>query len=217
MNNKLQILLSLPKTIWFNLRHLPIRQGLKLPIFVHYNTEIEVKGTVLIEYGVRTALIRFGFHDIPSKPKVKGRLLVDGTLIFKGSAHIGMGSVIHVEKDGELILGDNFAISGCSTINCYKKITFGRDIQFAWDDLVMDSDTHTIYDENGNVCNEPREIVFGDKIWIGCRSTIMKGSKIPSNCVIGACSFVSGDKFEPNAIIVGSPAKSRKKIGGWEL
>lgn len=216
MSNKFQILLSLPKTIWFNFRHLPFRKAIKLPFYIHYSTDVKVDGKIILG-DTSTAIVRYGFHDIPSKPKSKARLLVEGTLVVEGSAHIGMGSVIHIEKEGELILGDNFAISGCSTINCYKKITFGRDIQFAWDDLVMDSDTHTILDEDGNVCNEPREIVFGDKIWIGCRSTILKGTKIPSNCVIGACSFVSGDKFEENTIIVGSPAKSRKKIKGWEL
>lgn len=217
MNKKLQVILSLPKTIWFNLNYLPFHQALKFPLFIHYNTEVDVNGKILLEENVRTAMIRFGFHDIPSKPKVKARLLVDGNLLFKGSAHIGMGSVIHVEKGGKLILGDNFAISGSSTINCYKMITFGRDIQLAWDDLIMDSDTHQICDEDGNVCNEPREIIFGDKIWMGCRCTVMKGSKIPSNCVIGACSFVSGDKFNPNTIIVGSPAKSVKNISNWEI
>ena len=81
----------------------------------------------------------------------------------------------------------------------------------------MDSDNHKIFDENGNIINKPREIVFGDKVWIGCRTTILKGSVIPSNCVIGACSLVSGKKFENDSIIVGNPAKSIKKISKWEL
>lgn len=81
----------------------------------------------------------------------------------------------------------------------------------------MDSDTHNIYGENGDIINEPREIIFGDKIWIGCRATILKGSVIPNNCVIGACSLVSGKHFKQNSIIAGNPAKSIKTISKWKL
>jgi acetyltransferase-like isoleucine patch superfamily enzyme len=51
---------------------------------------------------------------------------------------------------------------------------------------MFNSDTHKIYDDEGNVTNEAKEIVVGDKIWIGCRSTILKGAVILNNCVIGS-------------------------------
>ena len=140
-----------------------------------------------------------------------------GVLVFKGSAHIGQGSKIHVAKGGYLELGDNFAISASSQLNCYKRILFGKNIQFSWDCLVMDSDTHAIIGESGDVINEAREIVFGDKVWIGCRTTILKGSYIPEHCVIGANSLVSGKQFELQTVILGNPAKSVKKIKDWRL
>lgn len=165
-------------------------------------------------------MIRIGFHRVPvcgSREQTLLNVANKGKLIFNGTAHIGQGSKIYVAEDAQLIIGDNFAISASSQINCYKKIVFGRDIQFSWDCLVMDSDTHSIYDENGNLTNEAREIIFRNKIWIGCRSTILKGSVIPDNCVIGACSLVSGKQFESNSIIVGNPAKSVKRIKNWKL
>ena len=58
---------------------------------------------------------------------------------------------------------------------------------------------------------------IGDKVWIGCRTTILKGSVIPDGCVIGAGSLVTGKIFSPNTIIIGSPAKSVRTIDGWEL
>ena len=219
-NQFFKIILSLPKTIWFNLRHLPLSQAIKFPVFVSYDTDITVRGSIFIESNVHPAMIRYGFHRILAcNTKDQTRLCVQkgGSLTFKGEAHLGHGTRIIVRPNAEIVCGDNFAISSNSTIQCYKKITFGRDIQFAWDCLVMDSDTHSIYGVDGNVCNESREIILGDKIWIGCRSTILKGTKIPSNCVIGACSFVCGDKFEDNTIRVGSPAKSKRKISKWVL
>lgn len=166
------------------------------------------------------AMIRIGFHKVPICD-VRDATVIDvsknGELIFHGTAHIGHGTKIHVALDARLELGDNFAISASSQINCYKRIEFGRNIQFSWDCLVMDSDTHEIFDANGNLINEPREIVFGNHIWIGCRTTILKGSRIPDNCVIGACSLVLGRNFEKESIIAGNPARSIKKIRNWKL
>lgn len=221
MNSKLKILLSLPKTIWFNLYHLPFKQAIKLPVWIAYNSYIDVKGQIIIEsYKVKPAMIRFGFHWVPicdyhSTSQIT--IMPKGKLVFKGEAHLGKGSKIHVDNGGKLILGDNFSISSCTQINCFKKIVFGRNIQFSWDCLIMDSDTHQIRGEEGNIINENKDIIFGDKIWIGCRTTILKGCRIPSNCVIGANTTVAGKNFEPNTIILGHPAKSIKRIYEWNL
>ena len=213
--------LSIPKTIYFNFRYLPLSQAIKLPIWVRYNTKIRMGGGEIklnILASPSPAMIRIGFHKVyVCDPKDSNVLTINGLLVFNGTAHIGNGSKIYVAKGAELVLGNNFAISASSQINCYKKIVFGKDIQFSWDCLTMDSDTHHIYNEQGVKINESREIVFGNKIWIGCRTTILKGSVIPNNCVIGAYSLVSGKNFENNSIIVGNPAKSIKKISKWEL
>lgn len=113
-------------------------------------------------------MIRIGFHNCDEcNSNDKTLLKVLGQLVFDGEAHIGCGSKIIVNKGAQLELGDNFAISASSTISCHKHIKFGRDIQFSWDSLVMDSDTHAILDEQGNRMNPDKDIVFGDKVWIG--------------------------------------------------
>lgn len=166
------------------------------------------------------AMIRIGFHKVPvCNPSDRTVLSVKrgGKIVFQGTAHIGQGTKIHVSRGGVLVLGDNFAVSASSQINCYKSIRIGRDVQFSWDCLVMDSDTHRIYDRGGTVMNENREIVIGDKVWMGCRSVILKGSAVPKGCVIGAGSLVSGKRFEESTVIAGTPARSVKEIGGWNL
>lgn len=216
----LNILLSIPRTILFNFRYLPFSQAIKLPVWIAYNCKVLLKpGGVILTRQPNFAMIRIGYHKVPlMEPHSKTLLAVErgGTLIFDGSAHIGKGSKIYVAKNANLKLGDNFAISASTQISCHKSIQFGKDIQFSWDCLVMDSDSHRIYD-NGSQINADKEIVFGDKIWIGCRSTVLKGAVIPDGCVIGATSCVTGNKFEPYTIIAGTPAKSIKKISSWEL
>lgn len=114
-------------------------------------------------------------------------------------------------------LGENFAISASSTISCRKHIKFGKDMQFFWDCLVMDSDTHIFMDEQGNCINPNKEIVFDDKVWIGNGCMILKGAHVPNNCVIGARSVVVDCKFDDHTIIVGNPAKRVKRIGGFKI
>ena len=176
------------------------------------------RGGVLLKGKIRPFMIRIGFHNCDEcNSNNKTLLKVLGQLVFDGEAHIGCGSKIIVNKGAQLELGDNFAISSSSTISCYKHIKFGKDIQFSWDCLVMDSDTHAIIDENGKRMNQDKEIIFGDKVWIGNGCMILKGTHVPNNCVIGARSVIVGCKFDDHTIIVGSPAKSIKKITGFRI
>ena len=220
MSRLFEFCLSFPKTLLFNLRHLPLRQAVKLPICIRYGSIVHIaKGRICIEGDLRTAMIRIGFHKVPvCNYKDRTQIIIDGgKLVFQGTAHIGHGTKIHVAEGAELVLGDNFAVSASSQINCYHKITMGRDIQFSWDCLVMDSDTHKIYGKNTGMINPDQEVIIGDKVWIGCRTTILKGSIIPDGCVIGAGSLVTGTTFTPDTIIIGAPAKSVRVIDGWEL
>lgn len=215
----LNILVSIPKTIAFNFRYLPFSQAIKLPIWVASNCKISIKGKIVLMQTPSLAMIRIGYHKVAiMEPNEKTVMKVEktGTLIFEGSAHIGKGSKIYVSNNAKLKLGDNFAISASTQIFCQKSISFGRDIQFSWDCLVMDSDSHRIYIE-GEQINADKEISFGNKIWIGCRCTILKGSVIPDGCVIAATSCVTGKNFEANTIIAGTPSKSIKKISSWEI
>lgn len=218
----LKILLSIPKTVYFNFRYLPLYQAYKLPIWISYNSKLFIKGKLLLDLTGKNkiAMIRIGFHRVPIcnyNEKTVISISYNGILVFEGTAHIGSGTKIHVDNNAQLVLGDNFAVSASSQINCYKRIVFGQNIQFSWDCLIMDSDTHKVYDENENIINGPREILFGNNIWIGCRTTILKGVVVPDNCVIGACSLLLGKDFKQNTIIVGNPAKSIKTIGRWEF
>ena len=215
-------LLSLPKTLFYNFRYLPFRQAVHFPIVVRYDAVIRVLGggKMLIdnELANRRFLIRIGFHHVPvCDMGVKTYIEINnnGCLVFNGAAHIGHGSKFCVH--GKCELGDEFAISSNATIYCYNSIKFGRDCLLGWDVLVMDSDSHTIYDKNGKVFNTSKPITIGDKVWLCYGSTVLKGASVPKNCVVGAKSLVTGTNFLPNTLIVGSPAKSIKEIQSWNI
>lgn len=58
---KLSVILSIP-TILFNLRLLPIKYAVKLPIWIHYRNQVYVKGKIELPKVVKPFMIRIGFH-----------------------------------------------------------------------------------------------------------------------------------------------------------
>lgn len=52
-------------------------------------------------------------------------------------------------------------------------------------------------------------IHIGDGSWIASASLILDGTFIPPGCVVGAGSTVLSRSFQPNSLIVGSPAFSK--------
>ena len=187
-----------------------------MPIWIANNVRIyNIRGKIILPQKINFAMIRIGYHTIPIMDKSSSHTILNlnknSILEFKGTAHIGMGSKINIEEKAKLVIGNNFAISALSSINCYKQITFGNDVQFSWNCLVMDSDTHKIFDKDN------KEIIFEDKIWIGCNCTILKGTHLSSNTVIGSNSVLTNKSYPGNCIIAGQPAEFKKEIKGWKL
>ena len=206
------------KTLYINFKYLPFKQAKRLPIMVSRRTYLlHTKGKILLKGPVSTAMIVIGYGEVGIFDKKKSRTILDvkGTIIFKGKAHIGHGSKLSVAKEGTLELGANFIISAESAIVCHHHIKIGRDTLFSWEILVMDTDLHKIFDEQRNYINPPKPVIIGNKVWIGCRSLILKGVEIPDGNVIPAYSTITKSQTVSNAIITGMPERIIKKAIIW--
>lgn len=154
MRRAIKILLSIPKTIYFNFRYLPIRQALKLPIWLAHNVRVKsmYKGGIDGDLN-KMGMIHIGYHEADAVDVYSAHTILDVhkgcKLVFDGDAHIGHGALLCVKEEGSLKLGKHFAISGTTKIVCSKNIAIGNDVQFSWDTLVMDSDAHHIIGTNG--------------------------------------------------------------------
>jgi len=206
---------GLPKTIVFNLLHLPFHQAIRLPILVSHRVCLRYQGgKVKIPY-VKTGMIKIGFGDIDIFDRRKSRTVwsVGGTVEFLGRAVIGHGSKISVA--GELIIGDDFRISAESTIVAAEKVVIGENVLISWDVLIMDTDFHKVF-EGAKQLNPNRPVRIGNKVWIGCRALVLKGSNIPDGVVVAASSTVSRSLDEACSIVAGSPAKVIKSNISWQ-
>lgn len=96
------------------------------------------------------------------------------------------------------------------------KLVIGKNAQIGRDISIRTSDGHAIFNNGDRLpYNEPQDVLIGDDVWIAQRVTILKGSQIPSNSVIGACALVNKEFNETGVIIAGNPAKIIKHNINW--
>ncbi|WP_018755693.1 acyltransferase [Paenibacillus terrigena] len=109
----------------------------------------------------------------------------------------------------EIVIGDRTYINRRTEIMSKSLVKIGNDCAISWDVVISDTDYHEI---EGTVSTKP--IVIGDKVWIGCKSTILKGVTIGNGAVVAAGSVVTKD-VEPYTLVAGIPAKVIKSDVRW--
>ena len=214
----ISMILGLPKSIFLNFKYLNIKDAIRLPIIVTHKVSLrKVSGSLKIDEPIKMGMIKLGFNNVGIFDRYKQRSIwsVSGNIIFRGCASLGHGTKISVGANGELVIGKNLTITAESAIVCEKSIEIGDDCLISWDNLIMDTDFHDIIDKNGKIINEPKQIIIGDKVWIGCRNTILKGANIKSSTVVGANSLISREINDDNCIVAGNPIKVIKEDISW--
>lgn len=214
---KILRLLGLPKTLLFNFRYLPLRDAVKLPFTVSHRVWLmELSGRVSISGEVRPGMIEIGFGEVGIFDQHRSRTIwqVSGEVLFKGPARIGHGSRLSVA--GRLELGKNFKITAESAVVAAKEVRIGDDVLFSWDVLVLDTDFHQVLDAQGRHINPDAPVVIGNKVWVGCRSLLLKGIRVADGVVIAAGSVLSRPVETKNSVAGGNPAAVIKENITWK-
>lgn len=201
---------------------------------------IESKATLLVK--VRLSISKKNYINLKnsffrkSKLDIVGTentLIVNKSEIFCTSISItGNKNIVELEE-GVKLRNSVIIVRGT---NCFVKIgsetTFGgirivnvgrnNDVLIGKNCLFSDhielwaSDTHSIYNSNGEFINNEKPVIIGDEVWVGSHVKILKGVNIGSGAIIGMNSMVTKDLF-PNSLNVGSPAYSINQDVTWSL
>ena len=206
--SKMSILLKIDfcKTLLFNFNCFPIRQAMLFPVFVFRRTKIKSIGKIIPpQKGIRTGMIQIGGYGLGIQDSYYSRTIWDcqGEVIFRGKASIGRGCKICVNREGVLSFGDNIMITGRCEFICSLSMSFGDNSLLSWDILIMDTDFHKILNQAGKQVNAPLPVVIGNNVWIGCRSTILKGVCISDNSVVCANSTLIRHNFQDQNVLIG--------------
>lgn len=210
--------LNLYKTIFCNFYYFPFKIACRFPILIYRNVDIvKCRGSIIFNTPVKMGLLRIGQKKVGTLDHKHNKSIweVAGKIILEGEVNIGSGSRISVGPTAVLKFGNNFSISGGSSIICQKEISFGSNCLLSWDVLIMDTDFHKIYNFYKKNINIPAPIHIGNHVWIGCRSTILKGVDVGNDIVIAAGAVVTKSLITTNSIY-GANNKILKENCYWD-
>ena len=88
-------------------------------------------------------------------------------------------------------------------------ITIGKGTWIASNVSIITTN-HSI--RNPDEHDEPRDVIIGEKCWIGVNSVILPGVELGFHTVVGAGSIVTKSFTEGNCVIAGNPARKLKDL-----
>ena len=131
----------------------------------------------------------------------------DGTIVIGNDFNLSsriVRSELATGHKGAIEIGDDVSINFGALISSQHLVKIGSNVRVGPYSIITDSDFHTI----GKPYLAPTGVptIIEDRVWLGARVTVLKGSKIGKGSVISAGSVVTGE-IPPNVIAAGVPAR----------
>lgn len=169
------------------------------------NIKVSKKGTIILEADL---FLNFS-------PLKGGRsylfLEAGATLKVLRTFKVFYNCDVAVYSGATLTLGGGYMNAG-SQLRCSQLITIGKGAAIARGVIVLDSDSHEIVSED-HVIDQP--VIIGEHVWLGVRSTVLKGVKIEDGGIVAAEAVVTKDVMA-NTIVAGNPARCIRENVEWK-
>jgi len=134
----------------------------------------------------------------------------NSTLHFTGRASIRGEARIQLADGAKLVIGDQCVLRERLWIVAHKEIIIGDGTSISHETMIIDSDAHPVISDG---VEQPiqKPVHIGKNVWIGARSTILKGVTIGDESIIGAGSLVTKD-IPDHVLAFGRPARPQRKV-----
>ena len=168
-------------------------------------------------------------HGVGNRVIIKGggkmkniRIEINGshnTLIIHEHPIFTEGGRIIIDDNNNLLeIGKNAAfVNVLFTVRDNGgKIVVGKDCLFSAQVIIRNSDGHSMLNAEGKRINPGRDVVIGDRVWIGYGGNILKGSSIGNDSIVGTHAVVAGLKCPEGSVVAGNPARIVKQGIYWD-
>ncbi|WP_319485088.1 hypothetical protein [uncultured Cohaesibacter sp.] len=157
-------------------------------------------------------------EDVKGQGRITGRIGRNAEVIFHGIDVFLTRLHLEIKDNCRLVVGKSAIFNKQTNFDMNEpgaSIIIGEGCMFSRSRF-WTSDFHGIYDATtGNRLNHTRDIMIGDRCWVGNDVLVLKGTEMGNDTVIAAGSVVSGKKFGSNLVIGGNPAKVIKEGIIW--
>ena len=130
--------------------------------------------------------------------------------------HFRKGFIINIRDNGKVNIGENCFFNNYCSINCLENIKIGNNCIFGENVKFYDHNHRFKYD---TLINEQGfktgKIIIGNNCWIGSNVTILKGTKIGDNVVIGTGCIIN-QSIENDSIVKNNMELKIEKINRGE-
>lgn len=161
---------------------------------------------------------RINIGDYSRLFNVKFHLVGTQSSVVIGNCCILQNLELWIEdSNNKIVIGDNVYIGGAhlAVTGTNKQITIGNDCMLSDGIVMRTGDSHAIIDVNTNQkINQEADISIDDHVWIAQNATILKGTVIKKDSVVGTGAIVSGN-YGSNCLIAGIPSKVIKEGISW--
>lgn len=205
---------NITKTLYFNFKMFPFHIARKLPVWIYgkvkfYSLDGEIRFNCPIN--ARIVCIGKGMEYFGARYISTININRGGIWIINGHFIANRGALINVQKGAYLSTGKNVLLGASAKIRCLEEIHIDDGVGITEECQIFDSNFHFTQNiKTGEVKRMSGKIIIGKLCWIGNRSTISKGTKLPDYSIVCSNSLVNKDFTnikQKCPIIGGIPAK----------
>lgn len=199
--------------LYFNFKMLPFKQAIKLPFDFWGKVKfINLTGEIILDTNnIRRGMICIGLNHSTLFPSYTSIINISGNITFNGTANIGRGIILEVNKGSKITVGNNVGIGALMKLISQECIVISENVSIGWECQILDSDFHFI---RNIITNEIKvrksKVLIGKNVWIGNRTSLVKGCILPDYTIVASNSLCNKDYSKENKnyiTIAGTPAK----------